>query len=239
MTKPKQLNKRVLVLGDLHAPFMHPDTISFLAALKAKYNPDRIISIGDEVENNAISYHESNPDLDSAGVELEKAVESLKPLYKMFPTMDILDSNHGSLVYRKAKTSLLPKAVIKEYRDILRAPKGWNWHDSLMIRLSDGQDCFFHHALSGGPLKTAKEYSVNTVFGHHHTKASIEYASTPYKLLWAAYTGCLIDKKSLAFEYNKTTLGRPVISSLVIIDGQPKIAPMVLNESGKWTRKLV
>ena len=38
--------------------------------------------------------------------------------------------------------------------------------------------------------------------------------------------GCLINMKSLAFEYNKLQKSRPVIGTGVIIDGLPKLIPM-------------
>ena len=50
--------------------------------------------------------------------------------------------------------------------------------------------------------------------------------------------GCLIDDKSLAYEYNKTTLDRPIIGSSVIIDGQPKLIPMIMDKSGRWIGKI-
>ncbi|MCK8363719.1 metallophosphoesterase, partial [Erwinia amylovora] len=68
----KHNNKCILVVSDLHAPFNHPDSVAFLKAIKAKYKPTRVILTGDEVDFHAISFHDSDPDLDSAGKELEK-----------------------------------------------------------------------------------------------------------------------------------------------------------------------
>jgi hypothetical protein len=39
--------------------------------------------------------------------------------------------------------------------------------------------------------------------------------------------GCLIDDASLAFAYNKNTLKRPIIGCGAILDGQPKLLPMI------------
>ena len=62
--------KSILVISDMHHPYSHPDTVPFLAACKKKFNPDQVVCIGDEVDFHSLSYHESNPDLDSSGVEL-------------------------------------------------------------------------------------------------------------------------------------------------------------------------
>ena len=60
-------NKCILVISDTHCPYHHPDLISFLKTIKKKYKPDRVIHIGDEVDSHAISFHDSDPDLYSAG----------------------------------------------------------------------------------------------------------------------------------------------------------------------------
>jgi hypothetical protein len=41
----------------------------------------------------------------------------------MFPKMDLLDSNHGSLVYRRAFKHGIPRAYIKNYNDYLEVGK--------------------------------------------------------------------------------------------------------------------
>jgi hypothetical protein len=44
--------------------------------------------------------------------------------------------------------------------------------------------------------------------------------------------------KSLAFEYNKLQKTRPVIGTVVILNGIPKLIPMVLKNNGRWNRKI-
>ena len=97
-------NKRILVISDTHAPFHHPDTLKFLAAIKDKYGPDKVVHIGDEIDNHAMSYHDSDPDCFSAGDELVRAREIVWQMEELYPKVDVIESNHGSLWYRKAKT---------------------------------------------------------------------------------------------------------------------------------------
>jgi hypothetical protein len=101
--KPTNKNARILVISDMHHPYSHPDTTAFLAAIKKEYEPTRVICIGDEVDHHAMSFHDSDPDLYSAGDELKASIKALKPLYTLFPVMDLVDSNHGSMAYRKGK----------------------------------------------------------------------------------------------------------------------------------------
>jgi hypothetical protein len=227
-------NSRVLVIGDLHIPYHHPDTMAFLSAIKKKFKPDRVIQIGDEVDYHAISFHGADPNLMSPSDELESAIKKLQPLYKMFPQVDLIESNHGSLVYRKAKFHGLPSHVFKSYRQILQAPRGWKWHFDLTIRLSNGTDCYLHHGKTADPLKLSQSMGMSAVQGHFHEKYSISYWGNSLGLYFQAFTGCLVNDDSLAMSYNNTNLKRPLIGSLIILDGWPRLLPLIMNKKGRW-----
>jgi len=230
-------SKSILTISDMHLPYAHPDTLPFLTALKAKYKFDTVICIGDEVDNHAISFHDSNPDLPSAGEELKRAKAALKPIFKLFPNVTVVESNHGSLVFRKALNMGLPTAVFKSYNEILEAPKGWKWAADVIVHTSLGP-VYFVHGKAGAPGKLASLMGCSTVQGHFHEKAQINYISTPERLIFDAHTGCLADDKSLALQYNKINPKRPIVSVLIIIDGIPQLVPMVLKPGGRWVGKL-
>lgn len=232
-------NKSILVISDYHAPYNHPDSVDFLAAIKKQYKPDRVVCIGDETDFHAISFHDSDPELFSASEELVQAIKHLKPLYEMFPKCDVIDSNHGSLVYRKQKHHGLPRSVFKSYNEILEAPKGWKWHNDLTLKMSNGELVYFHHGKTSVKAKLSKNMSMSTVQGHFHSLFEIIYWANPTGLFFDMRIGCLINDHSMAFNYNKTTLDRPIIGVGVIIDGHPKLLPMVLNKKGRWIGKLV
>lgn len=238
MSKKVEKFSSILVISDMHIPFQHEDTVEFLAEIKRQYEPDKVVCIGDEVDNHAMSFHDSDPDLLSAGDELETAIEQLQPLYKMFPEMDLVDSNHGSMHYRKGKHHGIPRKYLKSYREVLEAPEGWEWHMDLKLTCSDGQLVYFHHGLKKNGLQVAQQMGMNFVQGHFHNDFCINYTSTPQKLLWNMTVGCLIDDDALAFEYNKNTLGRPIIGCGIILDGQPMLIPMILDNKGRWIGEL-
>lgn len=236
MVKSRAL-KSVLVISDYHSPFCHPDAVRFLRRLKRKYKPDYVVCIGDEVDFHALSYHDHNPDLDSPGVELTKAIKALQPLYKLFKKVTVIESNHGSMVLRKAITAGIPQGALRSYNEILKAPKGWVWKFDLMLNTPLGP-VYFCHGKTGAPGKLASSYGCSTVQGHYHEKAQINYISTPGKLMFDAHTGCLADDKSLALQYNRVNPKRPIVSTVIIIYGVPHIVPMCLDRSGRWTGKL-
>lgn len=231
------MSKVHLIIGDLHAPYMHKDAVRFLKAVKAKYKPTEVVFMGDEVDAHATSYHEHDPDLDSAGIELTKAIKQLQPLYKLFPKAVVIESNHGSLVYRKAMTAGLPAAVLKGYREILQAPKGWTWKMDHILQTALG-DVYCHHGKSATHEKLSKNMAMSAIQGHYHNKFYISYWSSPNALYWDANAGCLVDNKSRAFAYGKNNLQKPIVGCMVIIEGIPQLIPMFLLKDGRWCGKL-
>lgn len=234
-TKSSTVNDRILVISDMHAPYQHQDTVAFLTAVKKKYRPTRVVCIGDEVDHHAMSFHDSDPDLLSAGDELQAAIAQLKPLYSLFPKMDLIDSNHGSMIYRKGKHHGIPRKYLKDYGAVLEAPKKWQWHMDLLLDVPGGNQVYFHHGLSANVLKVVAQRGVCVVQGHYHTHFEIGYLGNPNHLLWGMTVGCSIDGKSLAFAYDRTNLGRPVIGHGLIENGLPRLLPMVLDKDGRWT----
>lgn len=231
-------NRRILVISDLHAPFMHKDAVAFLRAVKKKYSPTRVILSGDEADFAGISFHDHDPDLDSPGKELDKAIKALSPLYKMFPKAEILESNHGSLVLRKALANGLSRRYFRTPGEILQSPKGWTWHFDIIVKLPNGNDCYFHHSKGANVKKNSQALGMSFVQGHHHESFEIQYWGNPHALLFGMTVGCLVDNNSLAMAYNKNNLKRPVLGVAVIIDSLPQLVPMVLNGRGRWVGKL-
>jgi hypothetical protein len=218
----------------MHHPYSHPDTVTFLRAVTRKYKPTRVVLLGDEVDKHALSFHDSDPDLLSAGDELEAAIEALTPLYKLWPEVDIVDSNHGSLAYRRAKHHGIPRKYIRDYGDVLDAPSGWTWHDELLVKVPGGNQVYFHHGLSKDVMKVVAQRGLCVVQGHYHTEFRIGYLGNPNHLLWGMQVGCSIDPKALAFAYDRNNLGRPIIGHGIILNGLPKLLPMVLDRRGRW-----
>lgn len=224
----KEDNSRILLISDMHIPHHNKNTLEFLECLEAKYKPTRVICMGDELDKHALSFHDSDPNLRSAGDELEIALPVIRELKSMFPQMDILESNHGSLLYRKAKHHGIPKQYLKSYNDVLGVDEGWKWHYELTITLPDGNMCYFHHGKSADVLKLSQQMGMCAVQGHYHNDLSVKYWANPKGLYWALQTGCLIDQESLAFSYNNVNIRRPLIGTALIIDGQPVLEPMEL-----------
>lgn len=231
-------NKSILVISDLHCPYQHPDALKFLAAIKDKYAPDKIISIGDELDFHAMSFHPSDASLYSAGDELKAGREILWELEEMFPKMTILESNHGSMAYRKAKVGGIPKEILRPYKELLDV-KHWNWVPHLEMILPNKQPCYFIHGMSKNTRTLMQRKMMSSVQGHFHESFEIIYAGNGERLNFGMTVGCLIDDSSMAFHYNKVFINRPIIGCGMIIDSQPRLIPMVLKANGRWNGRLV
>ena len=208
------MNKRILVISDLHIPYHHKDSFGFLREIKKEYKPDFVVNIGDLLDFHAISMHSHDPDLYSAGHELDKSKEYIKQLEDIFPQMVEVESNHSSLVYRRALKFGMSKQFLKDYGEFLGTKK-WKWVDDLTLTMSNGQRCFFTHGRSADVLKVSQTMGMSAVQGHYHTK------------------------KSQSFAYAKNFKTRFILGSAMIVDGYPKLLPMVLNNKGNWIGKLV
>ena len=237
MQKTMKKHDRILVISDLHAPYCHVDSISFLEKLKKKYNPTTIINIGDEASYNSIHFHEIDPDLASAGDELEVTKSWLHRLEKLFPNMVILESNHGSMVLRRAIAKGMSRKFIKSYNDILEVNDGWIWKDKHQIEY-EGKKILFGHQFSKNIAKAVREYSQCVVQGHFHCTSEAIFVSNEFHLNWGMTVGCLVNKDSLAMAYMKINLAKPILSCGIITEGYPHIVPMVLNKSGSWDKNI-
>ena len=225
-------------ISDLHAPYHHPDALDFIARIKKVYKIERWISLGDEADKHALSFHESDADLYSAGHELREVRGVFSDLSRMLPVLDILESNHGSLIMRKALSHGMPRDYIKSYQEIYGVPDTWRWHFDMTIRLDNGSQLYLHHGKSADVYKLSQAQGMCAVQGHFHEKFNIHYWGNSLGLYWGMQCGCLVDPKSLAFAYNKNNLKRPIIGTGVIIDDQPLLIPMILNKRGRWVGRI-
>lgn len=234
---PDATHNSILVIPDTHAPYEHPDTLEFLAAVAARFRPDTVVHLGDEADKHALSFHNSDPNLDSAGVELEKSRVFMRKLHNMFPVMRLCHSNHGSLHFRKAHAHGIPVQYLRTYREVFFPQGGgerWEWKHAHILDLPNGQQVVFKHQPSGPVLGDAAHERMNVVVGHLHGKMSIEYAHNMTEQYWAAQGGCLIDNDSLAFAYGRESKFKPALGCMVIVGGVPQIIPMQTDVDGRW-----
>jgi predicted phosphodiesterase len=228
----------VLVISDLHIPYHHKDSFDFLREIKKQFKPDFVVNIGDLLDFHAISFHEHNPDLPSIGDELTISKDYIKELESIFPNVTEVHSNHSSLVYRRAIKYGMSAQFLRPYGEFLGTKK-WKWVDDLKLQMCNGKSVYFTHGKSADVLKVSQTMGMCCVQGHYHTKFSIGYWANPDDLYWGMQVGCLINQKSMAFSYAKNFSTRFVLGCGIIIEGMPRLLPMVLNADGDWIKTIV
>ena len=182
--------------------------------------------------------HTHDPDLYSAGDELKASKGFVRALEGIFPQMVEVESNHSSLVYRRALKYGMSREFLKDYAEFLGTKK-WKWVDDLTLPMSNNQKCFFTHGRSADISKVSQAMGMSAVQGHYHTKFLISYWANPDNIFFAMNVGCLINQKSMAFNYAKNFRTRFIIGCGIILDGIPKLLPMIMDDKGRWMKKIV
>ena len=215
----ENLNKkerRILIIGDLHAPFVLDGYLEHCEDVYAKYNCNQVIFIGDILDNHAFSYHEPDPDGLSPGSELVMAKKFVKEWYRAFPKADVLIGNHDRMASRKAMTGGVPSAWIRSYNDVLGTPN-WNWVETIVY-----DNVLYEHG-EGGQAKTkAKNNMMSSVCGHIHTEAYVQWFVGKRFRVFGMQVGCGVDAKTYAAAYAKN-FKKQAIGCGVVVGGHTAI----------------
>lgn len=215
----------VLVIGDLHSPFVKKGYLEHCKKVYKQYKCNKVVFIGDIIDNHYSSYWETNPDGLSAKDELQAASKELAKWVKSFPKAVVLMGNHDRIIARKAFSAGLSTQWIKTMGEVLNAP-GWEFHTEYEL---DNVIYVHGEGCKNLKLSTLHRYK-SMVIGHFHTKAEIIYTASSIDLLFGMSVGCGIDEKSYAMEYAKFNVEKAIISCGVILNNGslPILIPMEL-----------
>lgn len=207
--------RRILVVGDLHAPFVLKGYLEFCKETYAKYNCNQVIFIGDIIDNHYSSYHESDPNGMGGADELAHAIEVVKYWREAFPEADVMIGNHDRLIMRKAFSSSIPKQWIKGYNEVLGT--NWNWVDRIVY-----DDVQYVHGEGGTARTKAKNDMMSTVQGHIHTEAYTDWLVGRNFKVFGTQVGCGVDAYSYAAAYAKN-FKKQAIGCAVVLGGHTSI----------------
>lgn len=200
---------KVLVVGDMHEPFCLEDYLKHCIGVYKRFKCDKVVFIGDIVDNNYSSFHSTDPDGLGALDELMTSIEKLRKWYKAFPKATVVLGNHDRIVIRKCFAGGVSARWVRAYGDVLEVP-GWNFVTDIII-----DNVLYVHGEGGTAFKKAKEQFRSVVAGHTHTKCYIEYINNVFGM----QVGCGVDKDSYAMAYAKN-YAPPQIACGVVLDGK-------------------
>ena len=203
----------VLVIGDLHAPFILENYLEHCRAQQEKFNCGTVVFIGDLIDGSSWSYHEHNPDGMGQSEEISAAQSQLNDWFQVFPEAKVTLGNHDLLIIRKMRTIGLSGKFMKDFGEIWGAPKTWEFGHEFFLN-----GVKYIHGDKGNAIKVAKETRISTVQGHLHTQAFVEWSVSEKDRLFGLQVGCGLDRKAYAFEYAKPFPKKPVIGCAVVVD---------------------
>ena len=214
-----KLERRILVIGDIHAPFTLDGYLEFCEDVYARYNCNQVIFIGDIIDNHYASFHATDPDGMGGGDELDVAIEHVKMWSESFPVADVCIGNHDRIIMRKAFDSQIPSRWIKSYNEVLGT--NWNWVEHVVY-----DDVQYIHGEGGTARTKSKNDMMSTVQGHIHTQAYVEWSVGKMFKIFGMQVGCGIDSKSYAAAYAKN-FKKQAIGCGVVIGGHTAINCMM------------
>ena len=211
--------RRILVIGDIHAPFTLNGYLEFCEDMYARYNCNQVIFIGDIIDNHYASFHATDPDGMGGGDELDVAIEHVKMWSESFPVADVCIGNHDRIIMRKAFDSQIPSRWIKSYNEVLGT--NWNWVEHIVY-----DDVQYIHGEGGTARTKSKNDMMSTVQWHIHTQAYVEWSVGKMFKIFGMQVGCGIDSKSYAAAYAKN-FKKQAIGCGVVIGGHTAINCMM------------
>ncbi len=230
---------KVLAGLELHFPFHHPDSIPFLETVAETFKIDRVVSVGDLVDAHMNSRYDHDPDGWNAGEEVDRTQDALADLFALFPNGEICTGNHDLRIAKAAFKAGIPKAAIRSFEEIYDIPEGWSSKEFVKI---DGVTYEHGDRFGSGSyshVKAAMNNMESTVIGHTHKTFGVEYIANRDKLIFAANAGCLVDTHSYAMAYGKAYAGKPILGSLVVIDGTMVVpVPMIIDRNHRWIGRI-
>ena len=207
--------RRILVIGDIHAPFELDGYLEFCQETYSKYLCNQVIYIGDIIDNHYTSYHETSSDAMGGLDELEYAIRAVKRWSDAFPVADVLIGNHDRMVMRKAQTSDIPSAWIKSYNEVLGT--NWNWTERIVY-----DNVQFIHGEGGTASTKSKNDMMSTVQGHIHTQCYTMWSVGRNFKVFGMQVGCGVNGSSYAAAYAKN-FKKQAIGCGVVLGGHTAI----------------
>lgn len=210
-----------LAISDAQIPFHAHGALDFCLYLKRHYKiPDEnVLNVGDELDQFHGGMYPKGADYEmTPNQELKAAKEILKEWYAAFPKMKLAISNHGLRWVRKASHAEIPSQLIRDYRQIIEAPEGWQWQEEWIIPTKHPFRMIHGMGYSGrnGARNAAIDAGMSTLIGHLHSYAGIDYITTQRLLIWAFNCGCLIDIEAFVYAYGKYNRQKPCLGAGVI-----------------------
>lgn len=212
-TRKKKIIRRTVVISDLQVPYHDQKAVRNVAAFIKRWRPDRVATVGDEIDLPQLSRWERGLAGEFAGTLDRDRRITQEVLFDLRVT-DMVRSNHTDRLYNSIKTRLpalaalpelqfenwlgLPDLGIKYHKEAMQVAKGW-----IILHGDEGQ-----LSQKGGQtaLGLSERTGLNVVCGHTH-RAGLTHKTQSVngrltRTLWGFEVGNLMDMRQA--KYAKT-----------------------------------
>ncbi len=216
------------VIGDTHCPYEMPHYLDFCYDTFKKHGVNKVIHIGDVVDNHALSFHLTETCALSPQEEYELAKTHVAKYVEAFPDVILCRGNHDAIPRRQAATLGIPDVFLKSFNELWGLPETWKIVEDIVIN-----DVWYFHG-SGSTGKTpafnrALYNRMSTVQGHAHSAFGCMYTANTRDVVFGVDSGCGINNKLYAFSYGKPFPKKPILGCGVIYSSSEAYA-IPMNE---------
>lgn len=206
----------IMVIGDTHIPFEHPNYLQFCKDVKEKYGCKTVVHVGDLADNHYPSRHNTEVDAYGGEDEYNKTYNGIQKWIEAFPEVYYCIGNHDKIPERQAAVLGLGKGFIKSFREQWDIPHGWKCGTEHIIG-----NVLFTHGINclgkNGSLNLAIQERMSSVIGHAHSVFGVSYNANPRDIIFGLSVGCGIDVKSYAMRYGKHYKLKPILGCGVVL----------------------
>jgi predicted phosphodiesterase len=204
--KSPEVSDRILVVGDLHFPFVHKPALEALLNFNKEHQPSIVIQVGDAYDMYAFSKYPRSQNIYSPKEEEALAREGLANFWKRIHLDNpnakkvMLLGNHDIRPIKRALESngSFEHIVEKHLKEITTFDGVETIYDSR----EEYETCgiLFHHGFLSGLGKHRDYTHSNIVVGHTH-KGGVSYKRIKGQTLWELNAGFLGDPEAKALSY--------------------------------------
>jgi len=216
-SRKAKTERTVLVIGDLHAPFIKEGYLEFCKEMYVKWQCTDTVLVGDCVDNHFSSFHETEADGYGAGQELDLAISQLAGFYKAFPNALVCNGNHDDIIKRKMATGMLSKRWMRPIQEVLEVPN-WKFADEWIL---DGVKYIHGLGMKIRPRVMSEMCSVCQ--GHYHSESEYVTFVNEKELMFGLQVGSGIERRSYAMSYGKHFRKPQINCGLVTNNGKAGI----------------
>jgi len=207
--------ENVLVIGDLHAPFVKKGYLEFCQQMYVKHKCSKVVFTGDVLDMHFSSFHTTSPDGMGAGDELNAAEIVLYSFHDAFPIAKICIGNHDSIPQRQAFANGLSDRWIKGIGEVFKLD-GWEFNEEFIIN-----GVLYTHGIARKARQRSQRELISVVQGHYHSESYYETFVSENRLVFALQVGCGIDRRSYAMMYGRHF-------------NKPQINVGIVKDDGRW-----